>query len=133
MRRTRNGKLTKNMSTMTGQASAVRATVPRRRRTSRARSHQTSPIACLDLLLVGMAQSTYERGESVSQRAMTGMLTYEASRMAWWSTRGSVTMIRRGSLKERAVIELVKAPGTKRPAMAWAPVLAANLRTARCP
>ena len=66
---------TKNMSTMTGHASGVRATVPRIRRTSRARSHQIRPIECFDLLLVGMATSTKLRGESVSQRAMTGMLT----------------------------------------------------------
>jgi len=61
------------------------------------------PIECFDLLLAGMATSTYDRGESVSQMAMTGMLTYDASRMAWWSTRGSVTMIRRGSLNERVM------------------------------
>lgn len=39
----------------------------------------------------------------MSQMAMTGMLTYDASRMAWWSTRGSVTTIRRGSLNERVM------------------------------
>lgn len=61
------------------------------------------PMECLDLLLVGMATSTNLSGESVSQRAMTGMLTYEASRMAWWSTRGSVTTMRRGSLKDRVM------------------------------
>ncbi len=61
------------------------------------------PIECLVLLLVGMAMSTNLRGASVSQSAMTGMLTYEASRMAWWSTRGSVTTMRRGSLNERVM------------------------------
>jgi hypothetical protein len=34
---------------------------------------------------------------------MTGMLTYEASLMAWASVRGSVTMIKRGSLNERVM------------------------------
>ena len=57
-----------------------------------------------------MATSTWRSGESESQKAMTGMLTYEASRMGWWSVRGSVTMSRRGSLN-CFVIWLVKVPG----------------------
>lgn len=50
--------LTKNMSTMTGHASGAREIEPRRRRTSRQRSHQMRPIECFDLLLAGMATST---------------------------------------------------------------------------
>ena len=43
--------------------------------------------------------STYLTGESVLHRAITGMLTYEASVTGWWSVRGSVTTNRRGSRK----------------------------------
>ena len=50
-----------------------------------------------------MATSTYSVGESESQSEMTGMLTYEASLMAWASVRGSVVMMRRGSLNERVM------------------------------
>src|SRR5258708_35240473 len=97
--------------------------VPRRRRTSRARSHHIRPIECRDLLLVGMATSTNFRGASVSQKAMTGMLTYEASRTAWWSKRGSVKTMTRGSLNGRGVW-LGKEPGVKRPANGGDTVLA---------
>ena len=44
-----------------------------------------------------MARSTWRSGESESQKAITGMFAYAASRMGWWSTRGSVTISRRGS------------------------------------
>lgn len=87
---------------MTDQASE-RGRVPRMRRVSRARSHHMRPIECFDLLLVGMATSTNLSGASVSHRAMTGMLTKADSRMAWWSTRGSVTMMMRGSLNDRVM------------------------------
>ena len=62
------------------------------------------------LLLAGMAMSTWRRGESLSQKAITGMFTKDASRMGWWSMRGSVTMSRRGS-RNCFVIWLVKVPG----------------------
>ena len=62
------------------------------------------------MLLAGMAMSTWRSGESESQKAMTGMLTKEASRMGWWSMRGSVTISRRGSLN-CLVIWFVKVPG----------------------
>jgi hypothetical protein len=97
------GDIQKYRSGMTSQGVSRLKMVPRRRRTSRASIHQTRPIEWRPLLLVGMATSTYSVGESVSQRAMTGMLTYEASLMAWASVRGSVTMIRRGSLNERVM------------------------------
>lgn len=61
------------------------------------------PMELRPLLLVGIAISTNSVGESVSHRPMTGILTYEASLMAWASVRGSVTMIRRGSLNERVI------------------------------
>ncbi len=64
---------------------------------------RTRPIEWRDLLLVGMATSTNLSEASVSHRAMTGMLTYAASRIAWWSTRGSVTMMILGSLNERVM------------------------------
>merc|ERR1719317_1699580 len=109
-----------------------RLMVPRRRRTSRASIHHMVPIAIWPLLLQGMAMSTCLRGESVLQKAMTGMLTYDASVTGWWSIRGSVTTSRRGSRKA-AWIWLVKVPGVKRPAMGVAPVAEANFSTARWP
>lgn len=36
------------------------------------------------LLLEGMATSTFWRGESLSQKAMTGTFTYDASLTIWW-------------------------------------------------
>lgn len=51
------------------------------------------------LLLHGIAISTNRRGESVLQKAITGMLTYEASVIGWWSQAGSVTTNKRGSRK----------------------------------
>lgn len=65
----------KYKSGMTSQGVSRLAMVPRMRRTSRANCHQTVPMAWRPLLLVGMATSTNSVGESVSQRAMTGMLT----------------------------------------------------------
>ena len=69
------------------------------------------------MLFAGMAKSTWRSGESESQKAMTGMLAKDASRMGWWSTRGSVTISSRGS-RYCLVIWLVKVPGVYRPAMA---------------
>lgn len=43
--------------------------------TMRARIQYSTPMECLALLLAGMAMSTYGNGESVSQKAMVGMLT----------------------------------------------------------
>lgn len=43
--------------------------------TSRANNHHINPMLCGALLLHGMAMSTKRRGESVLQRAITGMLT----------------------------------------------------------
>lgn len=83
----------------------------------------------LTLLLQGIAMSTYLNGESVLQRAMVGMLTYDASVSGWWSARGSVTIKSRGSLKA-AWIWLVNVPGVNRPWKVVAPVAAANFRTA---
>ncbi len=40
------------------------------------------PTELAALVLQGMAMSTYFMGESVSQKAITGMLTYDASVMA---------------------------------------------------
>jgi hypothetical protein len=53
--------------------------------TSRANNHHRRPMLCADLLLPGMATSTNLKGESVMHKAITGMLTYEASVMGWWS------------------------------------------------
>mgnify|MGYP006911085027 CR=1 FL=1 len=72
-------------------------------------------------LLAGMARSTCGSGESLLQRAIVGMLTYELSRIGWWSEIGSVRIRRRGSRKFFWTW-LVKVPGVKRPAMATAPV-----------
>lgn len=66
-------------------------------------------MLCGALLLHGMAMSTNLKGESVLHRAITGMLTYEASVIGWWSENGSVTIRRRGSRKA-AWIWLVNAP-----------------------
>ena len=57
-----------------------------------------------------MATSTWRSGESLSVNAITGMLTKLASRIGWWSMRGSVTISRRGSLN-CFVIWFVKVPG----------------------
>merc|ERR1719284_1310013 len=109
-----------------------REIVPRRRRTSRASIQYRRPIELRALLLAGIATSTNRRGESVSQKAMTGMFTYDASRIGWWSVRGSVRISKRGSMNF-FWIWLVKQPGVKRPAMYWAPVYWAYLSTARWP
>jgi hypothetical protein len=66
-------------------------------------------MECLPLLLAGMAMSTCGSGESVSQNAMVGMLTYADSRMGWWSVRGSVRTSSRGS-SNAFWIWLVKVP-----------------------
>ena len=89
-------------------------------------------LAVLPLLLAGMATSTCSSGESVSQKAIVGMLAYAASAMAWWSVRGSVSSSRRGS-RDLEVIWLVKVPGVKRPAMGEAPVYWQYFRIDRCP
>ena len=44
---------------------------PRNRRTSRQSKYQTRPMACRDLLLVGMATSTNFNEASVSHKAIT--------------------------------------------------------------
>ncbi len=49
------------------------------------------------LLLHGIAISMNFNGESVLQKLITGTPTYDASVTAWWSTRGSETISRRGS------------------------------------
>jgi len=49
------------------------------------------------LLLHGMAMSTYYNEESVSHKAMHGMLTYEASTTAYLSDFGSATINNLGS------------------------------------
>jgi len=79
-----------------------------------------------------MATSTWWSGESESQNAMTGRLTYDASLTAWESVRGSVMTRMRGSLN-CLVIWLVNVPGVNRPAIDAAPVYCANLSTARWP
>ena len=56
-------------------------------------------MECFALLFAGMATSTSFRGESVSQNAMVGRLTYAVSEMGWWSVRGSVRTSTRGSWK----------------------------------
>ena len=67
------------------------------------------------LLLHGIAMSMCRSDVDGSQKAITGILTNEASVTAWWSRLGLVRMIRRGSLKA-AWIWLVNEPGVKRPA-----------------
>ncbi len=67
-----------------------------------------------------MAISTYLNGLSEVTKAMTGMLTYDASVIGWWSAIGSKTMIRRGSLNANW-IWFVNEPGVKRPAIGVAP------------
>ena len=57
--------------------------VPLSLRTSLAKNHQARPMEWMLLLLVGTAISTNLSGVSELQRAMTGMLTYEASLTAW--------------------------------------------------
>jgi len=64
------------------QASVLFGKEPRKRKTSRAIKYQIKPIACLPLLLVGIATSTNSDGESKSVKAITGMLTYEDSLIA---------------------------------------------------
>ena len=51
----------------------------------------------VDLLLHGMATSTYSVGESQSHKAMHGIFTYEASITAYLSNLGSVTINNLGS------------------------------------
>merc|ERR1712224_123164 len=79
-----------------------------------------------------MATSTCCSGESVSQKAITGMFTYAASLIAWWSVRGSVTTSMRGCLNA-SCFWFVNCPGLKRPAMEKAPVFCANFSTALWP
>ncbi len=76
-----------------------------------------SLMFCLSstLLLAGIAISIYRSDVDGSQKAITGILTNEASLTAWWSTFGLVITIRRGSLNA-AWIWLVNEPGVKRPA-----------------
>jgi len=64
---------------------------PLRINTSRANIQKTVAIALGTLLLQGMTISTYSRGASVLQKAMVGMLTYEASITACLSFLGSAT------------------------------------------
>jgi len=54
-------------------------------------------------------------------KAIIGILTYDASVIAWWSATGSVMITRRGSLNARW-IWLVNEPGVKRPAIGVAPI-----------
>jgi len=65
---------------------------------------------CVDLLLHGIATSTYCNELSVSQRAMVGMLTYEASTTACLSDFGSATINNLGSWNF-LVFWLVRVPG----------------------
>lgn len=51
------------------------------------------------LVLQGMAISTYLNGESVLQKAITGMFTYDASVIGCLSSAGSVTTSNLGSRK----------------------------------
>lgn len=88
---------------MTDHGSVLSGKTPLNLKTSLANKYQTKPIDGLPLLLTGMATSTYSDGESMSVKAMTGMLTYEDSLMAWKSVLGSVTMTNLGSLKERVM------------------------------
>jgi len=81
-------------------------------------------------LFAGIATSMYLRGESVSQKAIVGMLAYAASAIDWWSVRGSVSSSRRGS-RYLDVIWLVNVPGVKRPAIGVAPVYWQYLRIER--
>ena len=67
------------------------------------------------MLLHGIAISIYRSDVDGSQKAITGILTNEASLTAWWSTFGFVTITRRGSLNA-AWIWFVNEPGVKRPA-----------------
>lgn len=53
----------------------------------------------ITLLLHGIAMSTYLNGVSALHKAITGMLTYEASVIGWWSVAGSVTTRSLGSRK----------------------------------
>lgn len=57
----------------------MRSIVPRMRSTSLASSQYSSPIDSFPLLLEGMATSTFWSGESLSQKAITGTFTYDAS------------------------------------------------------
>ncbi len=69
-----------------------------------------------------MAISMNLNGLSELTKPITGMLTYEASVIGWWSAIGSVIMIKRGSLNA-CWIWLVNEPGVKRPAIGVAPIL----------
>jgi len=65
--------------------------------TSLANNQKIIEIDWVDLLLHGMATSTYCNELSVSQRAMHGILTYEASTTACRSDFGSATITNLGS------------------------------------
>ena len=71
--------------------------VPLKIWTSLARNQKTVAIAVGTLLLHGITISTYSRGASVLQRAMVGILTYEASMTACLSFFGSATTKSLGS------------------------------------
>jgi hypothetical protein len=60
--------------------------------TSLANIQNTKDIDLGTLLLQGITRSTNYKGASVLQRAMQGMLTYEASITAWLSLLGSATI-----------------------------------------
>ena len=83
---------------------------PRRVITSRARSQNTIAIDSVFLLLVGITISTNLSGESVLQRAIHGIFTYEASITACESCLGSVTIKSLGSLNF-LVFWFVNVPG----------------------
>ncbi|KAG6548104.1 hypothetical protein Mapa_010384 [Marchantia paleacea] len=62
--------------------------VPRICRTILAKSQNKHPILCLPLLLAGIAMSTCLMGESVSQKAIVGMLPKAASLMGCTIQKG---------------------------------------------
>ena len=78
--------------------------------TSLANIQKTVAMAFGTLLLHGMTISTKSRGASVLQRAMVGMLTYEASMTACLSLFGSATIKSLGSWNF-LVSWLVRVPG----------------------
>ena len=121
------------------------ANCPLKIRTSLASIQKIMEIDSVLLLLQGIAQSTYSRGESVSQRAMQGMLAYDASTTACLSLLGSATIKSLGSLNLEKlddytiliyclVFWLVKVPGVHlEEEVAVAPVYLAYLMTALWP
>merc|ERR1712050_412811 len=90
------GSLYMKRSTMTSQSES-RGISPLSCMVSRARSQNMYAMEWRDLLLDGIATSTQLRGESESQRAITGMFMYDASVRHWWSRRGSQTITSLGS------------------------------------